>query len=206
MVAELSVESSRNRPPIDLNKSPARSSSPPGRPRSRSPPNGFPSERPCYPDDASSSGPLPSASGMVPSTTLPCSNILEYGLENPKLFRLTSIRNVSRVFELRRYTFPADTPLKLTKRNIIIVPIPTQEQVVMSTFDGDVYAVLESNDNLSGFQMFYEYKKHDRYKRAKMNMESGKPTFLTSEEIYEIPVGPNHPIKRFYIINRVNRV
>ncbi|XP_033212400.1 uncharacterized protein LOC117169995 [Belonocnema kinseyi] len=190
----LSLQSLRNRALIDLNKSPVRSPSPPTRFRSRSPTDEYHLARTCSLDNATSSGLL------FPS------DILECKLQNLKLFRLTSKRNVSHIFELGRYTFPADTPLKLIKRNIIVVPIPIKEHIVISTSDGYIFGILESSLTLAGLYMFYEYKRHDRYKRAKINMKTGKPIFLDPDELHATPVGRHGTITRYFRITRVNRV
>lgn len=198
----MSVEPSRNAAPIDPRKSPVRSSSPPARSRSRSPSDGLPTARPHPPESASSSGPPPSVTGTVLSTTLPFSSGHGERLDQLKSIRLIPYSNPHRIFQLQRYTFPADTGILLKTGRDTFEPVPTQEQTVMSTSEGYVFALLVSPNDLAGLYIYRSH--HSNHARVKINIESAMPTSLTKQELYETSVGPRRPIERYFRVNRVN--
>lgn len=84
------------------------------------------------------------------------------------------------------------------------MPAPTHELIVMSTFDGDASAILESVDALAG--MYIHDYTANYHRRVKININSGAVTLLTKEEIDEIPVGSKRPITKAFRVKRVKKV
>lgn len=111
--------------------------------------------------------------------------------------RVSPHRNRNLTFELRRYTFPADRPVQLRLGNTpnSYAPMPTTEQIVLSTLDGDVVAILEKTNCLVAIY-------NRRRVRAKINMSTGTVTKMEPEEVSNSPVGRRIPISANYIVLR----
>lgn len=77
--------------------------------------------------------------------------------------------------------------------------MPTSEQIVMSKFDGDAFAILQSFNILAGIYKHINYA----MRRLKINMESGSVTALTSKEIQGTRVGVQHLITSNYRVEHV---
>ncbi|XP_033214875.1 uncharacterized protein LOC117171557 [Belonocnema kinseyi] len=138
------------------------------------------------------------------SATRPSSYIFGFELEELKFIRLIPKANPQRQFEIRKYTFPPDAPILLKGERGTLVPVPSEEQTVLSTSNGDVFAIFAKNQkSLRGIHArrnrLMEIKIE---KRVKMNIESGAITEMTREEIAESLLGRSNPIKlNFEIIN-----
>lgn len=103
------------------------------------------------------------------------------------------------IFELRKHTFFPDTPVQILGRDNIPMPMPQGEQIVISTLDGDAFAIVEGTKILLGLCM----PRMERCDRIKIKLDWGAPTFLTSQEIYETPVGYDVSLIEYYRVSRV---
>lgn len=107
-----------------------------------------------------------------------------------------------------RYPTAGINPAKITSarhysrgRDSSRIPPPGQ-CMVMSTSNGNVFAIWESTNYLAG--IYISDKEH--YKRAKINTYSKIVTLLTPEEVGETPVGRVHPITKYFEVNRIKYV
>ncbi|XP_033212504.1 uncharacterized protein LOC117170090 [Belonocnema kinseyi] len=152
-------------------------------------------------DTSDSKDESPPARCTVTPARLPSPNMHGYGFKYFEYIRLTSYANPNWIFKLRRYTFPSDRIVKLQVGHNAFKPVPDQEHIVISTFDGDVFAILESTNILAG--LYVHHIKY--YKRAKIDKQ-GMVTLLTPIEIKEIPVGSARPIQRYFQVTLTNEV
>ncbi|XP_033212440.1 serine/arginine repetitive matrix protein 1-like [Belonocnema kinseyi] len=157
----------------------SRSRSPrPVRVRSRSPPpRNVSSEK-----ASSSKSPLANRL-MVAPKWLPSDHGPGHKLDQLPFIRLIPKTASKRKFELRRYTFPVHGEMKLRKGSSIYEPLPTEEQIVISTSNGDVFAILETSNCLAGMYI----RSSKTFKRAKINTETGRVTVLTQDELDDTP-------------------
>ncbi|XP_033212445.1 uncharacterized protein LOC117170036 [Belonocnema kinseyi] len=140
---------------------------------------------------------------IVPPNRLPSSNSKRgYDLEHMKFLRLIHRNNKNRIFEFRKYTFPADTRLKFKVAVGIFEPLENQEQIVITTSAGDVFAILSGTYLLDGIYIY----SNASFRRAKINIVTSQVTTLTPEEINDVPIGPHRPMLRFFRISRSNQV
>lgn len=137
----------------------------------------------------------------VPPKWLPSFDGNGWDYEQIRFIRLTAHANPNRAFALRRYTFPGDVSIKVKTGRTTYEPIPTQEKIVLSTSDADVFAVLQRNNALGGIYVHY----NKGMRRAKINIERGLVTLLTYDEIYETPVGPGNIMMLKYRVEYLNR-
>lgn len=107
-----------------------------------------------------------------------------------------------RVFEVRRFTFPADKPIELIVAGNARAPMPTEERNVLTTSTGDILAILEGSSHLRGI---YTSQVCGR-RRVKINMVSGAIDIMTSEEIKQTPLGSRNPISKNFRILDVNEI
>lgn len=141
----------------------------------------------------------PDARCTAPPTKLSFSDAIEYELNKLEFIRIVSKANPHRIFGLRKYTFPVDKSIRLAVGRNRFMPIPNQEHIVLSTLDGDAFAILESGDCLAGLYGGYGSR------RLKINMESGEVTPLNRNEIYETPVGDQRPILKYFKVEHVGQ-
>ncbi|XP_033217510.1 uncharacterized protein LOC117173194 [Belonocnema kinseyi] len=138
----------------------------------------------------------PTARCIVP-TRLPSSDGSGYELEELEFIRLIPNKNPHRIFLLQKYTFADNKVLYLAIGHNKFVPIKNKEQIVLSTFGGEVFAILENSNLLAGI-----YGPGKR--RVRVNIESGATTQMTRGEIREAQVGPHHPIICCFKIENIN--
>lgn len=144
--------------------------------------------------------PRPRSRCIAPPTRLPAPGGLGCGLEELIFIRLISNMNPHRIFELRRYTFPENKPLQIRIGRNKYESMPTEEQIVLITYDGDIFAILETHNILAGL---YTPDGGEKI-RAKINVRSGMVTPLTRMEVIETQVGSSRPIMKYYRIQNLN--
>ncbi|XP_033212836.1 uncharacterized protein LOC117170279 [Belonocnema kinseyi] len=196
LLCGLSFESSPNRQLIGLNHSPSKSP-PPERVRSRSP-----RERSRYRSSLVENPLVPylPARIIVPPTRLPSNDGNGYELADMKFIWLTSCSNQRRKFQFGRYTFPTKTYARIKiPTTTKFAPPPLNEQIVIFTSNGDIYAILETANHFAGLYERYRGKKP----RAKINMRTGMVKSLTAAEAYDVPVGRVCLISLNYLISKV---
>lgn len=112
--------------------------------------------------------------------------------------RLIPLANPNRRFKICRYTFSRDTPIQVKEKPNVFRPLPTGRQIVLSTSNSDVLAIVELNNTvLSGIYT-------TRRRRAKINMKCGEIKMMTKEEIMESPVGNRRFIATNFNIIRID--
>lgn len=99
------------------------------------------------------------------------------------LVRLIPRTNPDQRFEFRRYAFPANQRLLRKIGRNKYEPIPAQEYTVLSTANGDIFAIFE--DDTGVLRGIYNIGRN----RAKINMESRKVRSPRPEEKEECQVG-----------------
>lgn len=122
--------------------------------------------------------------------------ILGYGLQELKFVRLIPDTNSNRSFEVRRYIFSRDEPIYVRGRGQVLMPMPTEEQTILLTSNGDVFAIFGDDTFLRGIYTIRTYLGNKCEKRVKMNMYSGMITDMTKQEIRETPLGKSRPISK----------
>ncbi|XP_033212447.1 uncharacterized protein LOC117170037 [Belonocnema kinseyi] len=133
---------------------------------------------------------------IVPPARLPSNDGNGHDLAEIEFIRLTSNKNQQRIFKFGRFTFPNNTSVKLRTQSNKLEPVPCDEQIVIFTSDGDVFAILETTKSLAGLYMYHKGTRP----RAKINMISKLVYPLTSKETKEIPVGSLRKIMLDYRI------
>ncbi|XP_033229055.1 uncharacterized serine-rich protein C215.13-like [Belonocnema kinseyi] len=131
------------------------------------------------------------------------SRVLGFTLEDIKFVRLIPRNSSTPIFELRRYVFPRDKIIRLKNQRQDLLPMPTGEQIVLSTSNGDVCAIFASSSNNSHYLRALYKPLYKGLKRAKINMHSGIVTELTPEEIAKCAVGTKSGIAKSFEIIRV---
>ncbi|XP_033209211.1 uncharacterized protein LOC117168007 [Belonocnema kinseyi] len=146
------------------------------------------------------------AKSRSPSKKHPSSEILGYKFEELRFIRLIPNINQNKIFELQRYTFPTDKRINLRTANGVLIPMPSEEQTVLTASNGDVFAILAKKPNrqmiLRGMYKPVTYTG----KRAKININSGAVVEMTSEEIAESPLGNHNVVPKRFKIFRVETV
>lgn len=99
-----------------------------------------------------------------------------------KLIWLIPCTNPNQQFQFRRYIYPADEPIRRKIGRDKFEPFPAQDFTVLSTFNGDVFAIFEENTGL--LCRMYNIARN----RAKINMEISKVRKMKPEEVGECPV------------------
>lgn len=56
--------------------------------------------------------------------------VLKFTLDELRFVRLTLKTIPTQIFELRRYTFSPDIPIPLKIKNVAVMPVPPEEQIV----------------------------------------------------------------------------
>lgn len=134
-----------------------------------------------------------------PITTCPLHTITAIHISELN-YSFPCIKSPHRQFELQRYTFSADKPIKLLAGRGVNRPVPTGEQIVLSLVDGYLFAILEISSGI------YVHSPRLRTNgRAKINMDSGTITPMTLDEIGKTLVGSSRIIFTNYNAARVSR-
>ncbi|XP_033221731.1 uncharacterized protein LOC117175955 isoform X2 [Belonocnema kinseyi] len=116
--------------------------------------------------------------------------------------RIISNKNAHRIFEVRRFTFPADTAIKYRTGRGAPVSLPTSEQLVLTTPNGDIMATFDCNNTF----LRAIFTNNIFLRRVKMNMYSGMIHVLRRDEIEEVPAGNNRPISKNFKVLHLNHI
>ncbi|XP_033221725.1 uncharacterized protein LOC117175955 isoform X1 [Belonocnema kinseyi] len=146
-----------------------------------------------FPDSSASAGEpnLRLRSRSPAAIRRPPFRIFGYDIEQLAFIRLIPKKNRHWIFEIHRYTFPADTPAKL-RTGSELGPMPTGERFVLTTSNGEIMALLErSNTILRGIYAVQYF-----LKRVKVNMYSGLVFPLNKIEADVTPTSGNQPIAK----------
>lgn len=128
-------------------------------------------------------------------------------LEQLKFIRIIRNVNPKRQFEIRSYTFPRDIQMYLKGRRDGLLPMPTEVQMVLSTSDGDIFAVFDKNYTLLRgiYARVRVYRgEYQAGKRVRINMYNGVIESMTQEEKNDCPIGSRSPISKNFVMEFMN--
>lgn len=140
---------------------------------------------------------------MAPPIKMIFSDGLEYELNQLDFIWLIPFKNPNRWFKLRRCTFPQNKSILLHVEKHFYGPMPSQEQVVLSTSQGNAFAIVQSGNVLA---RIYSYPTNCHSRRHEnINMESGVIIPLSRDEILDVLVGTHNLVYRNFRVECVNK-